>query len=82
MVVEKRDKPYQFYRNRLTHVLKTVRVFGHELSEHARVIYSRTELALEEVVEDHPLRTHLKGIHESAMEVASLSQKLRELGNS
>lgn len=76
------EHPYQYYRNRLTNVLKLVRVYGHELSEHATVIYSRTELALEEIVENHPLHDHLKGIHDSAKEVASLSQKLRELGNS
>jgi len=80
MVSEKAEKNYQYYRNKLTHVLKNVRVYSHELTEHATVIYSRMELALEEVVEDSSLQTHLEGIHESAKEVAALSQKLRELG--
>jgi hypothetical protein len=80
MVSEKSEKNYQYYRNKLTHVLKNVRVYSHELTEHATVIYSRMELALEEVVEDSSLQTHLEGIHESAKEVAALSQKLRELG--
>ena len=81
MVSEKAWKNYQYYRNKLTHVLKNVRVYSHELTEHATVIYSRMELALEEVVKDHPVHAHLEGIHESAKEVAVLSQKLRELGN-
>lgn len=80
MVSEKIQENYQFYRNKLTHVLRNVRQYSHELTEHATVIYSRMELALEEMVEDNPLRVHLEGIHESAREVASLSEKLRDLG--
>ena len=80
MVSEKTEENYQRYRNKLTHVLKNVRVFSHELTEHATVIYSRMELALEEVADESPVRIHLKGIHESAKEVASLSEKLRDLG--
>lgn len=80
MVADKTEQTYQYYRNRLTHVLKNVRVYSHELTEHATVIYSRMELALEETPEDNPVHAHIKGIHESAKEVASLSEKLRELG--
>lgn len=80
MLSENAERNYQYYRNKLTHVLKNVRVYSHELTEHATVIYSRMELALEEVAEDTSLQTHLEGIHESAKEVAVLSQKLRELG--
>lgn len=80
MVSEKTRQNYQYYRNRLTHVLKNVRLYSHELTEHATVIYSRMELALEEIMEDNPLHVHLKGIHESAKQVASLSEKLRDLG--
>lgn len=80
MVSEKTEQTYQHYRNRLTHVLKNVRIFSHELTEHATVIYSRMELAMEELMEDNPIRVHLKSIHESAKEVASLSEKLRDLG--
>jgi hypothetical protein len=80
MVSEKTEQNYQYYRNKLTHVLKSVRVFSHELTEHATVIYSRMELALEEIVDESPVRVHLKGICESAKHVASLSEKLRELG--
>lgn len=82
MVSEKIQQNYQYYRNRLTHVLKNVRLYSHELTEHATVIYSRMELALEESMEDNPLHVHLRGIHESAKEVASLSEKLRDLGKS
>lgn len=82
MVSEKIQENYQYYRNRLTHVLKNVRLYSHELTEHATVIYSRMELALEEIMEDNPLHVHLKGIHESARHVASLSEKLRDLGKS
>jgi hypothetical protein len=80
MVADKPEETYQYYRNKLTHVLKNVRVLSHELTEHATVIYSRMELALEEIMEDNPVRVHLKGIHESAKVVALLSEKLRELG--
>lgn len=80
MVSEKREHSYQYYRNKLTNVLKHLRVYSHELTEHATVIYSRMELALEETVEESPVRVHLKGIHESAKEVALLSEKLRDLG--
>jgi hypothetical protein len=80
MVSEKTEQSYQYYRNKLTNVLKHLRVYSHELTEHATVIYSRMELALEETVEENPVRVHLKGIHESAKEVASLSEKLRDLG--
>lgn len=80
MVSEKIQQNYQYYRNRLTHVLKNVRMYSHELTEHATVIYSRMELALEETMEDNPLHVHIKGIHESARQVASLSEKLRDLG--
>jgi hypothetical protein len=82
MVSQKPEKGYQHYRNKLTHVLKNVRIYSHQLTEHATVIYSRMELALEETVEENPLHVHLKGIRESAKEVASLSEKLRELGKS
>ena len=81
MVADKTEETYQYYRNKLTNVLKLVRVYSHELTEHATVIYSRMELALEEIMEDNPIRVHLKGIHESAKKVASLSEKLRDLGN-
>lgn len=81
MVSETIQENYQFYRNKLTHVLRNVRQYSHELTEHATVIYSRMELALEEV-EDAPLRVHLEGIHESAKQVASLSERLRDLGKS
>lgn len=80
MVSEKVQENYQYYRNKLSHVLRHVRIYSHELTEHATVIYSRMELALEEVMEDSPLYVHLKGIHESAKQVASLSEKLRDLG--
>jgi signal transduction histidine kinase len=80
MVSEKTEQSYQHYRNKLTSVLKHLRVYSHELTEHATVIYSRMELALEETVEEDPVRVHLKGIHESAKEVASLSERLRDLG--
>jgi hypothetical protein len=82
MVSQKSEKSYQYYRNKLTHLLKNVRIYSHQLTEHATVIYSRMELALEETVEQNPLHVHLKGIRESAKEVASLSEKLRELGKS
>lgn len=80
MVTEKAEQNYRHYRNKLTHILKSVCVFSHELTEHATVIYSRMELALEEVGDESPVRIHLKSIHESAREVASLSEKLRDLG--
>ncbi len=67
---------------RLIHVLKYVKIYGHELSEHATVMFTRAELALEEVVEaNHPLREHLTGIYISAKEVVTLSYKLRQLGS-
>lgn len=80
MVSKNVQQNYQYYRNKLTSVLRNVRLYSHELTEHATVIYSRMELALEEVMEDNPLHVHLKGIHESAKQVASLSEKLRDLG--
>jgi hypothetical protein len=80
MVSEKTEQSYQYYRNKLTNVLKHLRIYSHELTEHATVIYSRMELALEETAEETPIRVHLQGIHESAKEVASLSEKLRDLG--
>jgi hypothetical protein len=80
MVSEKTSESYQYYRNKLTNVLKYLRVYSHELTEHATVIYSRMELAMEEVVDENPVRVHLKGIQESAKEVATLSEKLRDLG--
>jgi hypothetical protein len=80
MVSQKVQENYQYYRNKLSHVLKNVRLYSHELTEHATVIYSRMELAMEEVMEDNPLHVHLKGIHESAKQVVSLSEKLRDLG--
>ncbi|HEV2305021.1 MAG TPA: hypothetical protein VGR93_05850 [Candidatus Acidoferrales bacterium] len=80
MASEKTQENYQYYRNKLTHVLKNVRIYSHKLTQHATVIYSRMELALEEVLEDNPVHVHLDGIHESAKEVASLSEKLRDLG--
>ncbi|MGH9729250.1 MAG: hypothetical protein ACRD33_02600 [Candidatus Acidiferrales bacterium] len=66
----------------MTHVNKHLTIYGHKLTEHATVIYSRSELALEETQEEeaHPLRAHLQDIHESAREVATLSIKIRQLG--
>ena len=79
--MEKAAENYRYYRNKLTHVNKHLAIYGHKLTEHATVIYSRAELALEETPEEsHPLRGHLQDIHESAREVATLSIKLRQLG--
>lgn len=80
MVSEKTSDSYQFYRNKLTNVLKYLRIYSHELTEHATVIYSRMELALEDAGDESVVRVHLKGIQESAKEVAWLSEKLRDLG--
>jgi hypothetical protein len=79
MVSDKTNDNYQFYR-KLTNVLKYLRIYSHELAEHATVIYSRIELALEDAGNESAVRVHLKGIQESAKEVAWLSEKLRDLG--
>ncbi|MGH9864192.1 MAG: hypothetical protein ACRD4H_02130 [Candidatus Acidiferrales bacterium] len=82
MESEKSGENYRYYRNKLSHVNKHLSIYGHKLTEHATVIYSRSELALEEIVEEcEPLRMHLRDIHESAKEVATLSIKLRQLGD-
>lgn len=81
MESEKTGETYKYYRNKLAYVNKHLAIYGHKLTEHATVIYSRSELALEETQEEcHPLRAHLQDIHESAREVATLSIKLRQLG--
>lgn len=81
MESEKTAETYRYYRNKLTYVHKHLTVYGHKLTEHATIIYSRSELALEEAQEEcHPLREHLEDIHASAKEVATLSIKLRQLG--
>jgi hypothetical protein len=80
MESEKTGETYKYYRNKLTYVNKHLTIYGHKLTEHATVIYSRSELALEETQEEfHLLRAHLQDIHESAREVATLSIKLRQL---
>jgi hypothetical protein len=81
--MEKSVENYRYYRNKLIHVNKHLTIYGHKLTEHATVIYSRSELALEETQEEgsHPLRAHLQDIHESAREVATLSVKIRQLGD-
>lgn len=80
MESEKTRETYRYYRNKLTYVNKHLTIYGHQLTEHATVIYSRTELALEEAEEKcPPLRAHLQDIHDSAKEVATLSIKLRQL---
>lgn len=74
MESEKTAETYRYYRNKLTYVHKHLTVYGHKLTEHATIIYSRSELALEEAQEEcHPLRAHLQDIHESSKEVATLS---------
>ncbi len=81
MESEKTGETYKYYRNKLTYLNKHLTIYGHKLTEHATVIYSRSELALEEAAEEcHPLRAHLQHIHDSAKEVATLSIKLRQLG--
>jgi hypothetical protein len=80
MESEKTGETYRYYRNKLTYVNKHLTIYTHKLTEHATVIYSHSELALEETQEGcHPLRAHLQDIHESAREVATLSIKLRQL---
>jgi len=53
---------------------------SHLLAEHATIIHTRLELALEEIIEeDHPLREHLDAIRESAGMIVDSSTKLRRL---
>lgn len=75
-----RRMPCRECRNELTSVLENVRLYGHELINHATVIFSHSELALEVAVENSSVRSHVTAIHDSAKEVASLSRKLVELG--
>lgn len=61
-------------------LLEEVRVQTHVLAEHATIIYTRSELALEEAVEgNQQLRVHLAAIHHSAGTVSESSKKLRRL---
>lgn len=76
------DKPgdHDRHRTKLANVLNEVKVQSHLLAEHATIIFTRSEMALDEVVEANlPLRTHLKAIHDSARTIAGSSKKLREL---
>ena len=75
-----RRMPCRECRNELTMVLENMRLYGHELINHATVIFSHSELALEVEVENSSVRSHVTAIHDSAKEVASLSRKLVEIG--
>lgn len=80
MELEKAGDGSQRRQGRLARVLKAVRIHSHVLTEHATVIYTHSELALEETGDaDHPLRLHLKAIHSSAEIVAASSKKLRQV---
>ena len=71
---------YDRYRGKVTKVLNEVKIQSHVLAEHATIIHTRSELALEEIIEaDHPLRTHLNAIRESAGTIVDSSTKLRRL---
>jgi hypothetical protein len=64
----------------LTQLLDEVRAQSHVLAEHATIIFTRSELALEQVKEaDNPVRRHLTAIHRSAGTVSESSKKLRRL---
>jgi hypothetical protein len=64
----------------LAQLMDEVRSQSHMLAEHATIIFTRSELALEEAKEEnHALRTHLTAIHQSAGTVSESSKKLRRL---
>ena len=84
IVTEANDKDngslYGRYRIKMSQVLSEVKAQSHLMTEHATVIYTRSELALEEAAESNEsLRTHLNAIHESAGTIAESSKKLRQL---